>query len=237
MKKPAEHLIAEVPSRQSRVATTIGIDLGDIWSHYCTLNQDAEVIDRGRFRTTPKAIEKWFTDVPHARIAMEAGTHSIWISEQLQELGHEVIVANVRECGRSPTVIARATRSMPRSWRGMHGLTQRSCADRTSDGRATAGADADPRPRPYGSPAHSSGERRPWANQVLRSSHAGFFDPVLRSTQSKGDAARARTGAGSSARADRRDDDQDQAVRPSDPAARPDKLSRDPSTPEGSRRG
>ncbi|MFY9939817.1 MAG: IS110 family transposase [Silvibacterium sp.] len=97
MKKPAEHLIAEVPSRQSRVATTIGIDLGDIWSHYCTLNQDAEVIDRGRFRTTPKAIEKWFTDVPHARIAMEAGTHSIWISEQLQELGHEVIVANVRE--------------------------------------------------------------------------------------------------------------------------------------------
>ena len=28
---------------------------------------------------------------------MEAGTHSIWISEQLQQLGHEVIVANVRE--------------------------------------------------------------------------------------------------------------------------------------------
>jgi transposase len=58
---------------------------------------DGEVVDRGRFRTTPKAIEKWFTDVPPARVAMEAGTHSIWISEQLQELGHEVIVANVRE--------------------------------------------------------------------------------------------------------------------------------------------
>jgi transposase len=28
---------------------------------------------------------------------MEAGTHSIWVSEQLQELGHEVIVANLRE--------------------------------------------------------------------------------------------------------------------------------------------
>ena len=28
---------------------------------------------------------------------MEAGTHSIWISEQLQELGHEVLVANARE--------------------------------------------------------------------------------------------------------------------------------------------
>ena len=53
--------------------------------------------NRGRFRTSPKAIEKWFTDVPQARVAMEAGTHSIWISEQLEELGHEVIVANVRE--------------------------------------------------------------------------------------------------------------------------------------------
>jgi hypothetical protein len=28
---------------------------------------------------------------------MEAGVHSIWISEQLEELGHEVIVANARE--------------------------------------------------------------------------------------------------------------------------------------------
>jgi len=31
---------------------TAGIDLGDVWSHYCTLNQDGEVVDRGRFRTT-----------------------------------------------------------------------------------------------------------------------------------------------------------------------------------------
>jgi transposase len=28
---------------------------------------------------------------------MEAGTHSIWVSEQIRELGHEVIVANVSE--------------------------------------------------------------------------------------------------------------------------------------------
>ena len=97
MKKPSQHLIAEVPRKRGQVELTIGIDLGDVWSHYCTLNQQGEVIDRGRFRTTPKAIDKWFTDVPHARVAMEAGVHSIWISEQLEELGHEVIVANVRE--------------------------------------------------------------------------------------------------------------------------------------------
>ena len=97
MKKPSQHLIAEVPRKRGQVELTIGIDLGDVWSHYCTLNQKGEVIDRGRFRTTPKAINTWFTDVPHARVAMEAGVHSIWISEQLETLGHEVIVANVRE--------------------------------------------------------------------------------------------------------------------------------------------
>jgi transposase len=97
MKKPSKHLIAEVPRSVTKVGLTIGIDLGDVWSHYCTLNEDGEVVDRGRFRTTLSGVEKWFTDVPRARVAMEAGTHSIWVSEQLRELGHEVIVANVRE--------------------------------------------------------------------------------------------------------------------------------------------
>ena len=37
---------------------TIGIDLGDVWSHYCTLNEEGEVVDRGRFRTTPTGVER-----------------------------------------------------------------------------------------------------------------------------------------------------------------------------------
>jgi len=79
MKKMTHHLIAEVPCRRSSGGMTIGIDLGDVWRHYCTLNEDGDGVDRGRFRTTPKAIDKWFTDVPRARVAMEAGTHSIWM--------------------------------------------------------------------------------------------------------------------------------------------------------------
>ena len=51
----------------------------------------------GGFERRPRGVEKWFTDVPSARVAMETGTHSIWVSEQLREMGHEVIVANVRE--------------------------------------------------------------------------------------------------------------------------------------------
>jgi transposase len=73
MKNPTQHVIAEVPLRSSRVGMTIGIDLGDVWSHYSTLNEDGEVVGRGRFRTSPSGVEKWFTDLPPVRIAMEAG--------------------------------------------------------------------------------------------------------------------------------------------------------------------
>jgi len=127
MKKAAHHLIAEVPRRHSNVEMTIGIDLGEVGSHYCTLNKEGEVVDRGRFRTTPKGLEKWFTGVPPARVAMEAETHSVWISEQLQELGHHVIVANVRELRSISHGDLRATMPMPRSWHASHGLTRRFC--------------------------------------------------------------------------------------------------------------
>jgi transposase len=76
---------------------TIGIDIGDQWSHYCTLSDAGEVIEEGRFRTTAAALGKHFADIDSVRIALENGTHSIWINEQLRGYGHEVIVANVRE--------------------------------------------------------------------------------------------------------------------------------------------
>lgn len=127
MNNSAQHLIAEIPRRQAKVERTIGIDLGDVWSHYCTLNHDGEIVDRGRFRTTPKAIEKWFVDVPPSRVAMEAGTHSIWISEQLQELGHEVSWRTSANCEPSLIVIVRAIKLMRRSWPATPGLIRRSC--------------------------------------------------------------------------------------------------------------
>jgi hypothetical protein len=48
MKKTTDHLIAEVPCRRSRIGMTIGIDLGDVWSHYCTLNEE----ELSRLRST-----------------------------------------------------------------------------------------------------------------------------------------------------------------------------------------
>lgn len=84
-------------TKKSSGPVTIGIDIGDQWSHYCTLDDSGEVIEEGRFRTTAASLAKHFVDIDSVRIAIENGTHSIWINEQLCGYGHEVIVANVRE--------------------------------------------------------------------------------------------------------------------------------------------
>ena len=75
---------------------TIGLDLGDRTSHYCILNEAGEVIFEHELPTTPKGIEEVFSRIPRSRIALETGTHSPWLSRQLTELGHEVIVAHAR---------------------------------------------------------------------------------------------------------------------------------------------
>jgi transposase len=75
---------------------TIGLDLGDRTSHYCILNEAGEVIWEDKLPTTPRGIEEWFGRIPRSRIALETGTHSPWISRQLTQLGHEVIVAHAR---------------------------------------------------------------------------------------------------------------------------------------------
>ena len=75
---------------------TIGVDLGDRTSHYCVLNEAGEVIVAGTLATTPKGIEEVFSRIPRCRIALETGTHSPWVSRQLTQLGHEVIVAHAR---------------------------------------------------------------------------------------------------------------------------------------------
>jgi len=75
---------------------TIGMDLGDRSSHYCILNEAGEVIWESKLPTTPKGIEEVFSRIPRSRMALETGTHSPWVSRQLTELGHEVIVAHAR---------------------------------------------------------------------------------------------------------------------------------------------
>jgi transposase len=73
---------------------TVGIDLADRKSDLCLLNARGEVVERSRVSTTPAAMAARFQHMAPARIVMEVGTHSPWLSRQLQSYGHEVIVAN-----------------------------------------------------------------------------------------------------------------------------------------------
>jgi transposase len=77
MKKQTQDLIAEAPGKNSKVEMTIGIDLAMSGVITARSTKKGEVVDRGRFRTTLDGVERWFTDLPPVRIAMEAGTHSI----------------------------------------------------------------------------------------------------------------------------------------------------------------
>jgi transposase len=75
---------------------TIGLDLGDRASYYCILDEAGQVILEQELATTAKGFEQAFSKIPRSRVAMETGTHSPWISRQLSQYGHEVIVAHAR---------------------------------------------------------------------------------------------------------------------------------------------
>ena len=78
---------------------TVGVDLGDRYSYLCLIDTESgEVIEEGRLRTTPEALRRRFcSEQQPLRIAIEAGTHSPWVSRVLEECGHEVLVANPRK--------------------------------------------------------------------------------------------------------------------------------------------
>jgi transposase len=81
----------------SRPEQTVGLDLGDRYSFYCVLTGDGDLVEEGRIQSTEAALLKQFGDDGRMRIALEAGTHSPWVSRLLGELGHEVVVANPRK--------------------------------------------------------------------------------------------------------------------------------------------
>jgi transposase len=79
---------------------TGGLDLGDRYSYLRLIDtQSGEAVEEGRLRTTPEAIRRRFASERPMRIAIEAGTHSPWVSRLLEECGHEVLVANPRKLG------------------------------------------------------------------------------------------------------------------------------------------
>jgi transposase len=75
---------------------TVGVDLGDQWSHYCILGLQGETLTEGQLRTTAQEVGEFFQGLNAARVVLEVGTHSAWIRDVLCSCGHEVLVANPR---------------------------------------------------------------------------------------------------------------------------------------------
>jgi transposase len=94
MKKVSKHSQEVKGAKPER---SVGLDLGDRLIHYCVLNPQGEVIEEGRMQSSESALCKHFADEVVMRIAMEAGTHSPWVSRLLKRLGHQVLVANPRK--------------------------------------------------------------------------------------------------------------------------------------------
>src|SRR6266542_3131965 len=86
--QPAEDGAASVPPRYHAV---VGLDVGDRQSHYCVLDLDGGVVAEGEVKTTEASLRVLFEGKGRMRIALEAGTHSPWISRLLIAVSHEVL--------------------------------------------------------------------------------------------------------------------------------------------------
>jgi hypothetical protein len=75
---------------------TVGVDLGDQWSHYCILGLEGEPLAEGQLRTTQEEVAEFFQALNAVRVVVEVGTHSAWVQEVICRYGHEVLVANPR---------------------------------------------------------------------------------------------------------------------------------------------
>jgi len=77
--------------------TTVGLDLGDRYSHLCVLDEAGDVVEEGKVMTRKEALRRRFESMAPCVVAMETGAHSRWVSELLSGMGHEVVVANARK--------------------------------------------------------------------------------------------------------------------------------------------
>jgi transposase len=76
---------------------TIGMDLGDKNHHVCVLDAGGKVEMRGTIRNEPDAVRGFFLENRKAKVVMETGMHSGWVTDIGREVGMSLVVANSRE--------------------------------------------------------------------------------------------------------------------------------------------
>ena len=78
-------------------SVTIGMDISDKKSFVIVLDSDGEITDSQNIPNTVESIESYFCKYSGAKVALEAGSHSPWISRVLSGLGFTVYVGNPRK--------------------------------------------------------------------------------------------------------------------------------------------
>jgi transposase len=86
-----QQIITGAPER------TLGLDVGDRWCHYCLLDREGQVISENRIATRSRDLAAFFAAASPARVVLEVGPRSPWISRVIADAGHQVYVANARQ--------------------------------------------------------------------------------------------------------------------------------------------
>jgi transposase len=76
---------------------TIGLDLGDKRCETVAIDRNGDFVRHDKIATRSQALQKFFAHFPGARVVLEVGTHSPWISRLLAGMGMDVVIANPRK--------------------------------------------------------------------------------------------------------------------------------------------
>ena len=126
--------VAQIPDR------FYGLDVGDRVTHVCCVDAGRTVVERFKFSTSPDSIRRAFGERAPARIVLEVGSQSPWMSALLRELGHDVLVADARRVAaitrsgrktdrRDAETLARLVQGMPELLGSVHHRGRQSQAD------------------------------------------------------------------------------------------------------------
>src|SRR4051812_26656868 len=75
----------------------IGMDMGDKEAQLALRFGNAADGEEATIAVSPAAITRYFAHLEPCDVAMEAGTHSRWVSNLLMSFDHTVVIANARK--------------------------------------------------------------------------------------------------------------------------------------------
>jgi len=124
---------------ESKSGLTVGIDVGDRYSQLCVLDEAAEILEEARVGTTREGLGRRLAGLEPSLVVIEVGSHSRWLSQLIEELGHTCLVANAYQARRlvgqrkndklDAKTLARYGRSDPELLRPLSHRGQEAAAD------------------------------------------------------------------------------------------------------------